>query len=222
MTIERARIIKATAVASPSTPSPQRSNLVQSVALARRVPHAVVDAHAEAERIVNDARASATKLIAEASANIANNAEAAAREAREREIARLAAEVLMARSSEEQRAERELDRTVELAVLLAERLIGEALILEPARVGALALEALKETRGARQVRVEACPDDVPALKESLATLGDGVATIEASSELPRGSLVVHTELGRVDARLAPQLARLSEALREVLRPSPRS
>jgi flagellar biosynthesis/type III secretory pathway protein FliH len=32
--------------------------------------------------------------------------------------------------------------------------------------------------------------------------------------------MVHTELGRVDARLAPQLSRLAEALREVLRGSP--
>ena len=69
------------------------------------------------------------------------------------------------------------------------------------------------------MRIEACPDDVAALGELLASLGEGVATIEPSAELSRGSLVVHTELGRVDARLTPQLSRLAEALREVLRGS---
>jgi len=113
--------------------------------------------------------------------------------------------------------ERELDHTLQLATALAERLIGEALQIDPTRVGALAVDALRETRGARQLRVEACPLDLPVLQELLASLGEGVATLEPSNELSRGSLIVHTELGRVDARLAPQLGRLAEALREVLR-----
>ena len=61
-------------------------------------------------------------------------AEKVAREARETELARLAAEVIVVRSGAERRAERELDRTIELAVLLAERLVGEAIAVEPARV----------------------------------------------------------------------------------------
>jgi hypothetical protein len=35
----------------------------------------------------------------------------------------------------------------------------------------------------------------------------------------RGSLVIDTDLGVLDARLAPQLDRLTETLREVLRSS---
>jgi flagellar biosynthesis/type III secretory pathway protein FliH len=123
------------------------------------------------------------------------------------------------RAGAERRAERELDRTIELAVLQAERHVGEAIAVEPARVTAIAAGALRETRGARQLRIEACPGDVAALNDLLAALGEGVASIEENSELSRGSLVVHTELGRVDARLTPQLSRLAEALREVLRGS---
>ena len=95
--------------------------------------------------------------------------------------------------------------------------MGEALALEPARIGVLATTALRETRGARRVRIEACVDDVPALQGMLADLGEGIATVEPSGDLARGSLVVHTELGRIDARLGPQLTRLAEALREALR-----
>ena len=72
------------------------------------------------------------------------------------------------------------------------------------------------------MRIEAHVDDVAALETMLASLGDGIFSIEPSSELTRGSLFIHTELGGVDARLAPQLARLAEALRDALRGSQRS
>jgi type III secretion protein L len=213
MSVERARVIKA----AKSDPNGSAVTVTDAVELARRIPRVVVDAHEEAARIVARATAHAEKITREATTKASAMAEQVGREARETEIARVAAEVLVVRAGAERRAEKELDRTIQLAVLLAERLVGEALAVDPTRIGALALDALKETRGARQMRVEASPDDVAVLRELLASLGDGVATVDATPELARGSLVVHTELGRVDARLAPQLARLAEALREALR-----
>lgn len=207
MTLGRARVIKGYA----TSPSPGTrvglgpSSPPHGLAMARRVPGAILDAKAEAARIVDEARASAAAVASEA-----------AKEAREKELARLAAELVTLRVTEEAKALREIDRTVEIAKLLAERIIGEALVMDPARIGALAVEALKETRGARDVRFEAAPADVPALTAVLSELGITVAKIEARDDLGRGSLVVHTELGRVDARLEPQLARLAEALREAM------
>ncbi len=205
MTVERARVIKAPAVVDAPTRASGEARL-----LARRIPADVMDARAEAARIVAKAREEATALAMRA-------AEDAAREAREREIAKVAAEVLAVRTAEERRAEREIDRTIELAVLLAERLVGEAIRVEPERIAALATDALRETRGARRVRVEASPEDAPALVRVLAEAGVTTADVAANAELARGSLVVHTELGRVDARLQPQLARLAEALREAMK-----
>ena len=222
MTVERARVIKAAPGVEPSHTSvtvAQDGAVAARLGVAMRVPAVVVDARADAARIVADARAKADAIIAEATGNASAMAARVSREARETELARLSAEVIAVRAGAERRAERELDRTLELAVLLAERLVGEALAVQPARVTALAERALEETRGARQLRIEACPDDVAALNDLLAALGEGVATVEANPELSRGSLVVHTELGRVDARLTPQLSRLAEALREVLRGS---
>lgn len=218
MTVTRARIIKASASANAST----ETNASARTTLARRVPAVVVDARTDAVRITSEASAAAAEIVAEARASVASVIEAAAREAREQEIARIAAELIALRLGEEQRAERDLERTIEIAVLLAERLVGDAIALAPDRVAALAQGALQETRGARQVRIEAHADDVVALETMLASLGDGIFRIEPSSELTRGSLVIHTELGRVDARLAPQLARLAEALREALRGSHRT
>lgn len=222
MSVERARVIKGSAGAGTSHTSDtvaKDADVAARLRVATRLPAAVAVAHAEAARIIAAARETADAIVAQANANASAMEERAARDAREGELARLAAEVLAVRSGAERRAERELDHTIELAVLLAERLVGEALAVEPARVLALAEGALRETRGARQLRVEACVDDVPALTELLVALGAGVATVEPNPELSRGSLVVHTELGRVDARLAPQLSRLAEALREVLRGS---
>lgn len=177
----------------------------------------VVRARAEADRITEHANKTATAIVAAAHASVAGLLATAVREAREQELARIAAEHLALRIGEEQRAERDLARTLEIAALLAERVIGEAIALEPSRIATLANGALLETRGARRVRIEASRDDLPALQAMLAGLGEGIATVEVSAELGRGSLVLHTELGRIDARLGPQLGRLGESLREALR-----
>lgn len=205
MSLGRARVIKAFATA------PGAAAAATIRAPARRIPAAVLDAKAEAAKIVEQARAAAAGVAADA-----------AKEAREKETARVAAELVALRVTEEAKAAREIDRTIAIATLLAERIVGEALAADPARIGALAVEALKETRGARKVRIEAAREDVPELQRILAALGEGIASVEPSDELGRGSLVVHTELGRVDARLQPQLARLAEALRETMMAERRS
>jgi flagellar biosynthesis/type III secretory pathway protein FliH len=213
MTIARARIIKGRKPAATDATTRPRD---ASAPIARVVPRVSMEAREEAARIVADARAKAEALVLEARANAARLAAESAREAREREVAKVAAELLVVRAAEERRRTQEIDRTIEIARLLAERVIGEGLRIEPERIAVLATEALRETRGARQVRIEASPEDVAPLEATLAELGVEVAAITPSSELGRGSLVVHTELGRVDARLEPQLARLSGALREAL------
>lgn len=218
MTISRARILKNTfAVDTAKTrldglPPDERARRdreeLRGEARVRRIAREVLDARAEAERIVTAARAQAAAIAREAG-------EAAAKEAREREVARLAAGFLELEHREAAQKAKDVDRLVELAVVLAERLIGEAIEVSPTRVAELAAAAIQEARGARRVRIEACPDDVGALTEALSGLGV-VTDIQPDPSLKRGSLIVHTDLGRVDARLEPQLARLATALREVL------
>lgn len=180
-----------------------------AAARARRIAGEVIEARAEAARIIASAQKDAEAVVASAAA-------AAATEAREQEVARLAASFLALRDEEAGQPERDVDRIIELAVLLAERLVGEALRVEPARIAELAASAIHEARGARRVRIDASPDDVDALGQALGAIGQS-ADIQADPTLQRGSLVVHTDLGRVDARLEPQLARLAAALREALR-----
>jgi flagellar biosynthesis/type III secretory pathway protein FliH len=194
MTLARARIIKAAfGDADVTRPAP-----VASSPMGRRIAREIMDAHDEAERIREAAKRDA------------------ALEAREEEVARLAASFLALRKADDERAERDLDRAVELAKILAERLVGEGLKIEPERIAGLAANALAETRGARNVRIDANPDDVAPLREALASVGHEAA-LNVDPALARGSLVVHTDLGTIDAQLRPQLDRLAKALREAMR-----
>jgi flagellar biosynthesis/type III secretory pathway protein FliH len=172
-----------------------------------------------AEVILENAREEARVIVAEARAAAEDARSLAAREAREEEHAKLAALYLALRSEDERRAERDLDRAVSLAVVLAERLLGEALEHNPQHIAGLARQALGEARGAKKARVDAHPLDAEALKSHLDSVGMSPDAIEvrAAADLGRGSLRVHTNLGTLDAKLTPQLERLAAALRDALK-----
>ena len=104
-----------------------------------------------------------------------------------------------------------------MARVLAERLLGEALALEPRRIVAIARRALDEARGARRVTIIAHPDDAALIEEALLSVhAGGAARVLADPERPRGSLRLDTDIGVLDADLAPQLDRLLPKLRESL------
>lgn len=206
----RARIVtKVAALKSPLDASPTA---------VRRVAREELEARDAAIRIVGEAERTAHVLIEEARAKATSVAEAAAREAAETEHAKLAAQYLVLRAREERAAESDLDRSVELARVLAERLVGEALRVEPQTIAKLARQALAEARGARTVHIEAHPDDLGALERHLSLLTSAqVASLKSDATLERGCLRLHTDLGTIDAHIRPQLERLAAALRDALR-----
>ena len=110
-------------------------------------------------------------------------------------------------------------QSVELARILAERLLGEALNLAPERIVTLAREALNQARGARRVTIVAHPDDVAVLEQSLGELGAlaELTRVVSDPRRARHSLRLETDIGTLDADLAPQLERLARKLRETLR-----
>jgi len=91
--------------------------------------------------------------------------------------------------------------------------------VHPERIVEMAKRALEEVRGARKATIEAHPLDADVLKAHLDALGlpAEAAEIVGKDDLSRGSLVLHTDLGTLDAKLAPQLDRLAAALRDALR-----
>ncbi len=216
MLLTRGRVIKRSGEPSPEdaawtprAPSPSSP---------RRTPAAVAAAHERARAIVEDAEAQARRIVEDARTTAHDVAEAHAARAREAEHARLGAAFLALRAEDASRSVRDLDRAIDIATLLAERMIGATLDLQPDVVLALARESLSRTRGARRVRLTAHPLDAAAVRAHTADLvpaADDLEILEDPS-LSRGSLLLHTDLGAIDARLPVQLDRLAAAIRDVL------
>lgn len=210
--VTRARIVsKATATSLPISEAPS-SRAVE------KLSRAELEAKENAARTLSEAKRAADAIVAEARSKAQSVAQNAAREAAEAEQAKVAALYAALRVREERSAETQLDRSVELARVLAERLLGESLQVDAQTVAKLARQALAEAQGARTVRIEAHPDDIATLKQHVGMLNiSQVASITADATLERGSLRLHTDLGTIDAQLRPQLERLAAALRDALR-----
>ncbi len=184
----------------------------------RRLSGEELEARARAEAILEEAQAEAGSIVARAKADAETSVLLAERDARESAQADLAARWLALRQREIRGVENGSDRTVALAVALAERLLGASLDLDPTRIVSLAQAIFAEARGARRAKVDAHPSDASVLREQLTTAGLDVQSIEIREDptLARGELRLQTDLGNIDARLAPRFERLAAALRDAL------
>jgi flagellar biosynthesis/type III secretory pathway protein FliH len=201
------------APAAEDDPTRPRPALTQR--LARVAPAEVVDASARARAIVERAEEQARAIVAHAEAQAAGTRETAAAEARAEVAATFAARELALAARERKGLEDRFEDVVTVARLLAERLLGEELRLDPSRIVALARQALTEARGAARVTLFAHPDDAPLLEVALRNAElEGVTAVRGDSARARGSLRLETELGALDAELAPQLDRLTARLRD--------
>lgn len=178
----------------------------------------VLAAEERARAILARAEERAALIVREAEARAAELKLRAEAEGRADAAASLAAKALALHAREAESAERQLDRAVELARILAERLLGEELALAPERIVALAREALLQARGARKVTVVAHPEDAVRLEAALASFGSlsEVTRVVSDPRRPRHSLRLETDIGTLDADIAPQLERLALKLRETL------
>jgi flagellar biosynthesis/type III secretory pathway protein FliH len=185
----------------------------------RVAPKSLVDASAEAARVLAQARVEAQQLIAAAERRAADLKLVAEAEARAEASAKLAAHALSLATYEAKADERALERNVALARLLAERLLGASLAVAPEQIVSLARQALGEARGARRLAIVAHPEDAELLADALPSLGVALDTVRVSADpsRARGSLRIETDIGVLDADLAPQLDRLALRLRESLR-----
>jgi flagellar biosynthesis/type III secretory pathway protein FliH len=185
----------------------------------RRVAREELEARLTAERLVHDAQVKAEAIVGEARARAAGATAAAVEEARQEALTQLTARWLALREREHAAAGRPEDLVIRAAVALAERLLGAALALDPSRIRELARGVLEEARGARRAIVEAHPLDADELRRRLSFDGLDLQSLEVRTDeaLARGELRLHTDLGTIDARLAPRFERLAAALRDALR-----
>jgi flagellar biosynthesis/type III secretory pathway protein FliH len=184
----------------------------------RRVARERLEAALQAEAILREVHAEADAIRARAVQAASEQVALAAREARERAETELAARWLALRQQELKHVEKEADRIIPLAVALAERLLGAALALDPSRIVHIARGVFDEARGARRAKVDAHPSDASVLMDQLTTAGLDVQSVEIREDptLARGELRLQTDVGTIDARLAPRFERLAAALRDAL------
>lgn len=214
--IRRGRIVPREQLPAELAPisTPNRGSALPAARVALRPQ---VEAEAKARVLLQETQREAEQLLDSARAQAADVRLRAESEGRAEGVAKVAARMLQLTRAQAEADARGLDRSIDLARLLAERVLGAELQLHPERVRDLAKTALAEARGARRVVLRAHPDDVPVLTSLLTELGLGAdSRVEAEDGRPRGQLRLETDLGVLDAELGPQLARLALRLRESL------
>jgi flagellar biosynthesis/type III secretory pathway protein FliH len=211
----RARILRGDQATVLVTPLLERG---AGPAERRRIAREELEAKASAAKTLRDAAERAEAIVAKAKSDAQAAAAEVVRQAREAADTQLTARWLALRDAERRRVEKDADRIVPVAVALAERLVGAALELEPDRVARLAAAVLAEARGARRAVVDAHPLDAEALRRAVGTAGLDACALEIRSDesLARGALRLQTDVGTIDAQLAPRLERLADALRDAL------
>lgn len=217
MTLPRGRLVRGSVHASAVTAVP--ISRAPTVPAGRKISAAVASAQEEAREIVAAAEARASEIVATALREADEIRARAAEHGRAEGAAELAEAWIRLRAHEDERLQRELDQSLALARLMAERILGENLDLRPERILDIAKEALAQARWAKRIHIHAHPQDAAVLARETAALGLEQAKVEvhADPSRARGSLRLETDLGTLDADLAPQLDRLVAALREGLR-----
>ena len=127
-----------------------------------------------------------------------------------RRMAQTIEDISYLRKTMVQQTERQM---VQLALLLARRVIGRELALDVELVAAMAHVALERIGEATPATINLNPDDLAALVSLRGHAWEGSqVTITADPSLPRGGCVVDSAFGRIDASVEAQLGELSRAL----------
>ena len=215
MTLPKGRIMKGPVTRA----APVAAISAGSTGAARLLKATEAEASMRASAKVAAAEEKARSILAAAEQRARTIGEEAREEGRRAGTAGLVSAWVRLRTEQEGRDERDLDRTTELARVMAERLVGESLDLDPAKIQAIARQVLASARQSRRVVLRAHPDDADALRRDLGSLGLERAAIEIHADMTRarGSLLLDTDLGTLDANLSIQLDRLARSLRDSFR-----
>jgi len=193
------------------------------------------EARAEAARIIEEARWQAGELLAEAESKARESrqwsqetAEALCKESRDRGyrlgMAEAGKEItekvdgLLRLSEGAIRAREELlcrgePQVVELAIGIAEKIVGQELTVNPEIVAGMVHRALERAGKADTYYLHLNPADAEVMREYLRQdLTEVTCEIVADSRIERGGCVIATPNGQVDAQVSTQFAEVRTAL----------
>ena len=107
---------------------------------------------------------------------------------------------------------------VRLAVAIARRVVRRELTIDPQAITGLVKAALEQLSAGERIRVRVHPDDEAAVRSCLVAVGRA-ASVEVSGDaaLERGSAILETERGNLDASAETQLAEIERGLTDRFR-----
>jgi flagellar assembly protein FliH len=107
---------------------------------------------------------------------------------------------------------------VRLAVAIARRVVRRELTIDPQAITGLVKAALEQLSAGERIRVRVHPEDEAAVRSCLAAVGRA-ASVEVSGDatLERGSAILETERGNLDASAETQLAEIERGLTDRFR-----
>ncbi|MBW1809808.1 MAG: hypothetical protein JRJ87_16550 [Deltaproteobacteria bacterium] len=173
------------------------------------------DANLEAARILQKARRTAKAIIIKTRDKVRTARQRGSEEGKKVGYLQIAKHVAQTAYWHEKAFERFMPQMVDLASLLAHRILKKELELNPQSIETICREVIRENRPGDRLTLFVHPDDLDLLSDTDSDLGsDPWMTIEfeASKKLERGDCIIHGESGRVDGRLKVQI----EELRKVL------
>ena len=185
-----------------------------------RIAAAVHDADRRVREMLGSAELEASRIRAEAEAEREVVRARAVEEGRREGHARAAATLALA-AAERQRLLASCQREVVTLVLaLARKVLGRELAERADAIAELAAQALAEARERRDVVLGVNPADAPAIRAAEGALGAVLVrarlAVREDPGVPRGSVVVDTEAGLLEAGIDAQLEHLGRALEEAL------
>jgi len=166
----------------------------------------VYDARREAARILEQARAEAEAMRAEAFATGHAAGQAAA--------ARQLFDLAELRHATLQSAERQ---TLQAVLLVAAELVGRTLHADPEPILALLAPQLARVRRAQSIVLKLHPLDAAWLERNLTKLHahaelEGQLELRPDATIARGGCMIESTLGEIDARIETRIAELARAL----------
>jgi flagellar assembly protein FliH len=210
-----AKVIKQT-TGGPSPAQPRVKPIARD--LDRKViQHELVDATAEARRIVREAEQEAARIIEAAQEEAQETHQRGFEEGKQEALAKYTKDVTQALLRIQQMEQQLEPLYIGLVRACVEKIIDGELRLHPDAIVGVVRNALRDARQQREIMVRVHPSDAESLQKNKPRLLEMLAraqTIEIRPDesVKRGGCVVVTELGQIDASLERQLEALTIAL----------
>lgn len=187
---------------------------------ARRLIDAeVYDAGRQAKQIVAAAEEQARQIVEQANAERDRVHQEASEAGHQEGLAKVTALLVEAGRLRDKKIAELEHQVTRLAVKIAEKILGRELLLNDEAVVDVAAQALLTARQQKEISLRINPKDARVIRENQRRLIDQLSRakqieIREDEEVPRGGVLIETEVGVIDARLDVQLEMLKRVLEE--------